>query len=50
MNEIQERRIGMKKIYEEPIADIEKFQFEPTMTPIGLSPDDPVTGAPDPFD
>lgn len=40
----------MKKIYEEPIADIEKFQFEPTMSYIGISRDDPPTGGYDPFD
>lgn len=40
----------MKKIYEEPMADIEKFQFDPTMVPTGISRDDPPTGGYDPFD
>ena len=44
-----ERRIGMKKIYEEPELDIEKFQFEPNMFGIGLSRDDPDKPEPDPF-
>ena len=47
MNETQERRIGMKKIYEEPILDIEKFQFDPAL--VGLSRDDPEEPASDPF-
>ena len=51
VNEFQERRIGMKKIYEAPVLDIEKFQFEPTMVPgAGISRDDPPTGGYDPFD
>jgi len=37
----------MKKIYEEPIADIEKFQFEQIL---GISRDDPTSAMPDPFD
>ena len=40
----------MKKIYEEPIVDIEKFQFEPTMAAPGISRDDPTSSADDPFD
>ena len=45
---IFERRIGMKKIYEEPELEIEKFQFEPHMQ--GISRDDPAEPEPDPFD
>lgn len=37
----------MKKVYEEPVVDIEKFQFEQIL---GISRDDPSTAAPDPFD
>ena len=47
MNDNRERRIGMKKIYEEPVLNIEKFQFEQVL---GISRDDPITAAPDPFD
>lgn len=36
----------MKKIYEEPMVDIEKFQF---VQVLGISRDDPTTDAPDPF-
>ncbi len=39
----------MKKIYEEPELDIEKFQFEPNMNGAGLSRDDPGEGEYDPF-
>ena len=37
----------MKKVYEDPVVDIEKFQFEQIL---GISRDDPITAAPDPFD
>ena len=47
MNDNRERRIGMKKIYEEPVLNIEKFQFEQVL---GISRDDPITAASDPFD
>ena len=36
----------MKKIYEEPMVDIEKFQF---VQVLGISRDDPVTDVTDPF-
>lgn len=36
----------MKKIYEEPTVDIEKFQF---VQVLGLSRDDPSTDVTDPF-
>ena len=36
----------MKKIYEEPVVDIEKFQF---LQVLGISRDDPSTDADDPF-
>jgi|GEM_PF-7076527 len=37
----------MKKVYEEPVVDIEKFQFEQIL---GISRDDPSIPASDPFD
>ena len=46
MNKIRERRIGMKKIYEEPVVDIEKFQF---FQVLGISRDDPDVTITDPF-
>ena len=36
----------MKKIYEEPMVDIEKFQF---VQVLGISRDDPSTDVSDPF-
>jgi len=36
----------MKKIYEEPTVDIEKFQF---VQVLGISRDDPSTDVTDPF-
>lgn len=39
--------IGMRKVYEEPVIDIEQFQFEDVM---GVSRDDPTTAVEDPFD
>lgn len=44
LNDLLERGIGMKKIYEEPVLDIEKFQFEQIL---GVSQDDNIIT--DPF-